>query len=440
MAGRTLFTSECVTPGHPDKVCDQVSDAVLDAVLAADPLGRVACETLVTTNLVVLAGEITTTARPDFEALARETIRGIGYGDPALGFDADRARVEVYLHEQSPDIARGVDADPAAAKEIGAGDQGMMFGYACDETEVLLPASAWWARRLVNRLVECRTSGAIPWLRPDGKTQVTVESRGGRPVRVHTVVVSTQHAESVGLEEIRRTVREEVIRPVFPRGFVDGDTILYINPTGRFVIGGPHGDSGLTGRKIIVDTYGGVGRHGGGAFSGKDPTKVDRSAALAARWVAKNVVAAGLASRCEVQLAYAIGVSRPVSIHLEDFGTARAPVDRIERAIRETFDLSPRGMIEALDLRRPIYRGLARDGHFGPTGGGRTWEETDRVDALRSLALPKARPAAGGKGRSGAKGRGAPGAARRGRTAASAGRRRAPKRKAGTRARRRAAR
>jgi S-adenosylmethionine synthetase len=391
MAGRSLFTSECVTPGHPDKVCDQVSDAVVDAVLAADPLGRVACETLVTTNLVVLAGEITTKARPDYEALARETIRNIGYHDPRLDFDADHAEVRVHVHAQSPDIAMGVDEDAGKSKDIGAGDQGMMFGFACDETDVLMPAPAWWARRLVNRLVDARTSGDLPWLRPDGKTQVTVEYRGGRPARVDTVVVSTQHAEDVSLEEVRSGVRDGIIRPAFPRGMLDARTRFHINPTGRFVIGGPHGDSGLTGRKIIVDTYGGMGRHGGGAFSGKDPTKVDRSAALAARWVAKNVVAAGLASRCEVQVAYAIGVSRPVSVHVDTFGTARVPEERIEKAIEGTFDLSPRGMIEALDLRRPIYRGLARDGHFGATGGGRTWEETGRVEELRRRASPKAK-------------------------------------------------
>jgi S-adenosylmethionine synthetase len=386
MSDRSLFTSECVTPGHPDKVCDQVSDAVLDAVLAKDPRGRVACETLVTTNLVVMAGEITTRVKVDYEKLARETIRNIGYHDPRLDFDADNAEVRVYVHAQSPDIAMGVDEDSSKEKDIGAGDQGMMFGFACDETDVLMPAPAWWARLLVNRLVEARTSGEIPWLRPDGKTQVTVEYRGGRPARVDTVVVSTQHAEDVGLEEVRRTVRERIVRPVFPKGMLDLATRYHVNPTGRFVVGGPHGDSGLTGRKIIVDTYGGMGRHGGGAFSGKDPTKVDRSAALAARWVAKNVVASGLATRCEVQLAYAIGVSQPVSVRVDTFGTARVPEARIEAAVHEVFDLSPRGMIEALDLRRPIYRGLARDGHFGLDGGGRTWEKTDRVDALRAAA------------------------------------------------------
>jgi len=384
MSGRSLFTSECVTPGHPDKVCDQISDGVLDAVLAADPQGRVACETLATTDLVVLAGEITTRAAVDYEQVARDTIRAIGYGDPALLFSADTAKVEVYLHAQSPDIALGVDADAARSKDIGAGDQGMMFGYACDETDALLPAPAWWARRLVNRLVEARVTGEIPWLRPDGKTQVTVEYRNGRPARVDTVVVSTQHDEKVSLEEVRRVIRRHVVGPVFPRGMVDGSTHFHINPTGRFVIGGPHGDSGLTGRKIIVDTYGGMGRHGGGAFSGKDPTKVDRSAAYAARWVARTVVAAGVAHRCEVQLAYAIGVSQPVSVRVDAFGTSAVPEARIEAALREVFDLSPRGMIEALDLRRPIYAGLARDGHFGLQGGGRTWEEPTRVEAFRA--------------------------------------------------------
>ena len=400
MAGRSLFTSECVTPGHPDKVCDQVSDAVLDAVLAKDPMGRVACETLVTTNLCVLAGEITTRAKPDFEAVARRTIRDIGYHDPRLDFDADNAEVKVHLHSQSPDIAQGVDADAARNKDIGAGDQGMMFGFACDETDVLMPAPAWWSRRLVNRLVEARVEGELPWLRPDGKTQVTVEYRDGRPVRVDTVVVSTQHAEDASLDTVRKGVLATIVRPVFPKGMLDAKTRFHVNPTGRFVVGGPHGDSGLTGRKIIVDTYGGMGRHGGGAFSGKDPTKVDRSAAYAARWVAKNVVAAGLASRCEVQLAYAIGVSQPVSVRVDTFGTATAPEARIEAAILESFDLTPRGMIEALDLRRPIYRVLARDGHFGIRGDGRTWEETDRADALRRLAsggAAKTRPAAAAK-------------------------------------------
>lgn len=383
MAGKLLFTSECVTPGHPDKVCDQVSDAILDAVLASDPRGRVACETLATTDLVILAGEITTTAAVDYEGVARDTIRSIGYDDPALLFSADGAAVEVFLHAQSPDIAMGVDADEAGGKDIGAGDQGMMFGFACDETDALMPAPAWWARLLVNRLVEARTTGEVPWLRPDGKTQVSVEYRGGRPARVDTVVVSTQHDESVSLEEVRAAVRDRIVAPVLPGGMVDSRTRFHINPTGRFVIGGPHGDSGLTGRKIIVDTYGGMGRHGGGAFSGKDPTKVDRSAAYAARWVAKSVVAAGLARRCEIQLAYAIGVSRPVSIRVETFGTSRHPEDRIAAVVGEVFDLSPRGMIRDLDLLRPIYAGLARDGHFGVTGGGRTWEEPVRADDLR---------------------------------------------------------
>jgi S-adenosylmethionine synthetase len=389
MAGRSLFTSECVTPGHPDKVADQVSDAVLDAVLAQDATGRVACETLVTTDLCIVAGEITTRAVVDFAAVARRTIRAIGYDDPALLFSADKAEVQVHLHAQSPDIAMGVDAKGPEG-EIGAGDQGLMFGFACDETDALMPAPAWWARLLVRRLVEARESGEIAWLRPDGKTQVTVEYRGGRPARVDTVVVSTQHDPGVSRAEIERTVWDRIVKPVFPRGMLDAGTRRYINPTGSFVIGGPHGDSGLTGRKIIVDTYGGMGRHGGGAFSGKDPTKVDRSAACAARWVAKTVLAAGLARRCEVQLAYAIGVARPVSVRVETFGTSRVPEDRIAAAVQETFDLSPRGMIEALDLRRPIYLGLARDGHFGSTGGGRRWEETDRADALRAACAPRA--------------------------------------------------
>jgi S-adenosylmethionine synthetase len=388
MAGRSLFTSECVTPGHPDKVADQVSDAVLDAVLAQDPAGRVACETLVTTDLCVVAGEITTRATVDFAAVARGAIRDIGYDDPALLFSADGAKVLEFLHSQSPDIAMGVDAKGPAG-EIGAGDQGLMFGFACDETDALMPAPAWWARLLVRRLVEARVSGDVKWLRPDGKTQVTVEYRGGRPARIDAVVVSTQHAPEVSHAEIERTVWERIVKPVLPRGMIDSATKRYINPTGSFVIGGPHGDTGLTGRKIIVDTYGGMGRHGGGAFSGKDPTKVDRSAACAARWVAKTVLAAGLARRCEVQLAYAIGVAKPVSVRVDTFGTSRVPEERIGDAVQEAFDLSPRGMIEALDLRRPIYRGLARDGHFGITGGGRRWEETDRADALRAACAPR---------------------------------------------------
>ncbi len=390
MAGRSLFTSECVGPGHPDKVADQVSDAVLDAILEQDPRGRVACETLVTTDLAILAGEVTFRGAVDYERVVRDTIRAIGYDNPALLFSADTCAVQVHLHAQSPDIAMGVDAREGE-KALGAGDQGLMFGYACDETDALMPAAAWWARLLVRRLVDLRVAGTLPWLRPDAKTQVTVEYRGDRPARVDTVVVSTQHDESVDLKTVRREVLRRVVRPVFPSGMLDGDTVFHVNPTGRFVIGGPHGDSGLTGRKIIVDTYGGMGRHGGGAFSGKDPTKVDRSAACAARWVAKTVVAARLARRCEVQLAYAIGVSQPVSVRVDTFGTSRVPETAIVKAVRACFDLSPQGMIDALDLRRPIYGGLAREGHFGLTGGGRTWELTDRADELRRRAAPARR-------------------------------------------------
>ena len=395
---RYLFTSESVSMGHPDKMADQISDGILDAILTQDPYARVACESLLTTGLVCLAGEVTTTAMVDYPSIVRQVVREIGYTSSEMGFDATTCAVMVALGKQSPDIAMGVNEDASKGKDIGAGDQGMMFGYACDETDALMPAPAWWSRRLVNRLVEARVEGELPWLRPDGKTQVTVEYREGRPVRVDTVVVSTQHAEDASLDTVRKGVLATIVRPVFPKGMLDAKTHFHVNPTGRFVVGGPHGDSGLTGRKIIVDTYGGMGRHGGGAFSGKDPTKVDRSAAYAARWVAKTVVAAGLASRCEVQLAYAIGVSQPVSVRVDTFGTATAPEARIEAAILESFDLTPRGMIEALDLRRPIYRVLARDGHFGIRGDGRTWEETDRADALRRLAsgagAAKAKPAA----------------------------------------------
>jgi len=344
----------------------------------------------VTTDLCIVAGEITSRIRVDYEKVARRVIREVGYTHADIGFDADTCRVEVFVHAQSPDIARGVD-EKGAEGAIGAGDQGLMFGYACDETEVLMPAPAWYARLLVRRLVELRTTNRLPWLRPDGKTQVTVEYRDGRPARVHTVVVSTQHSPEVDQRTIRREVVAKVVRPSIPEGMLDADTVYHVNPTGRFVVGGPNGDTGLTGRKIIVDTYGGMGRHGGGAFSGKDPTKVDRSAACAARWVAKNVVAAGLARRCELQLAYAIGVAEPVSIRVDAFGTGKVPEAKIAAAVRETFNLTPRGMIEALDLRRPIYRGLARDGHFGVTGGGRTWEETNRVDELRRIASPGGR-------------------------------------------------
>ena len=385
-----LFTSESVTEGHPDKIADQVSDAVLDAVLEHDPKGRVACEVLVTTGLVVISGEITAERTPDYGELARGTVASIGYTDSAWGIDGDTCGVMVSVDRQSPDISQGVDPG-------GAGDQGMMFGYAVDETPELMPAPIQLSHRLTQRLAELRRSGRLPWLRPDGKAQVTMEYDGDRPVRVDTVVVSTQHAPDTTLDEVREAVIEDVIVPVMPQDLFDRDRCTFhVNPTGRFVVGGPHGDAGLTGRKIIVDTYGGAGRHGGGAFSGKDPTKVDRSGAYAARWAAKNVVAAGLARRCEIQLAYAIGVVEPVSIHVDSFGTGAVEDEAIARAVREVFDFRPRAIIETLALDRPIYRPTAAYGHFGrepierQTGRGTVrlfpWERTDRVDALRSAA------------------------------------------------------
>ncbi|MGK7311082.1 MAG: methionine adenosyltransferase [Candidatus Longimicrobiales bacterium M2_2A_002] len=385
-----LFTSESVTEGHPDKIADQVSDAVLDAVLEKDAGGRVACEVLVTTGLVVISGEITTDETPDYGALARGTIASIGYTESSWGIDGDTCGVMVSVDRQSPDISQGVDPG-------GAGDQGMMFGYAVDETPELMPAPIQLSHRLTHRLAELRRSGQLAWLRPDGKAQVTMEYDGDRPVRVDTVVVSTQHAPDRTLADIREAVIEHVIVPVMPEDLFDRDTVTFhVNPTGRFVVGGPHGDAGLTGRKIIVDTYGGTGRHGGGAFSGKDPTKVDRSGAYAARWAAKNVVAAGLARRCEIQLAYAIGVAEPVSIHVDTFGTGRVEAPAITRALREVFDFRPRAIIETLGLNRPIYRPTAAYGHFGRTPedrdvDGRTvrlfpWEQTDRVDALEDAA------------------------------------------------------
>jgi S-adenosylmethionine synthetase len=374
-----LFTSESVTEGHPDKVCDQISDAVLDEVLRQDPLGRVACETLVATGLVVLAGEITTSANLDFQRIARETVREIGYNDGALRFDSEGCAVLNAIGKQSPDIAMGVDRD-------GAGDQGLMFGFACRETPELMPMPIMLAHGLTRRLADARKSGEVRWLRPDGKSQVTIEYADGRPKRLHTVVVSTQHAESVEVEEIRRIVIDRIIRPVVPAGLIDDHTIVHVNPTGKFVIGGPHGDSGLTGRKIIVDTYGGYGRHGGGAFSGKDPTKVDRSACYMARYIAKNLVAAGLAERVEVQLAYAIGVAEPVSVRVETFGTGTIEDGRIEHLVRAHFPLTPRGIIDHLELRRPIYRATAAYGHFGREESGFTWERIDRAEELRHAA------------------------------------------------------
>jgi S-adenosylmethionine synthetase len=385
-----LFTSESVTEGHPDKICDQISDAVLDEVLRQDANGRVACETLVATGLVLLAGEITTTGYVDFIRVARDTISEIGYTESGIGFDAESCAVISAVGEQSPDIAQGVDPG-------GAGDQGLMFGFACRETEELMPLAIMLAHGLTRRLAAVRKSGELAWLRPDGKSQVTVEYRDGRPTRAHTVVVSTQHHPDVSSAEIRAAVREAVIEPVVPAGLLDDATIVHVNPTGRFVVGGPHGDSGLTGRKIIVDTYGGYGRHGGGAFSGKDPTKVDRSASYMARYIAKNLVAAGLAERAEVQLAYAIGVAEPVSVRVDSFGTGIVPEGRLELLVREHFPLTPRGIIEHLDLRRPIFRATAAYGHFGREEPGFPWELTDKSEELRSSAgVPHAVPASAG--------------------------------------------
>jgi len=373
-----LFTSESVTEGHPDKICDQISDAILDEVLARDPMGRVACETLVTTGLAFLAGEITTAAAIDFVGVARSVIQSIGYTDPAYGFDGRTCAVVSAINPQSPDIALGVDGG-------GAGDQGLMFGYACRETPELMPLPIVLAHRLTRRLAEARRCGDLPWLRPDGKSQVTVEYAGDRPLRVHTVVVSAQHHPEVARGEIYDGILQHIVGRAIPAHLLDERTVFHINPTGRFAIGGPQGDCGLTGRKIIVDTYGGVGSHGGGAFSGKDPTKVDRSASYMARHIAKNLVASGLADSCAVQLAYAIGVADPVSVHVETRGTG-ATDRRLEHVVREVFPLSPRGIIEDLDLRRPIYRATAAYGHFGRSEPEFTWERTHRVAELRAAA------------------------------------------------------
>ena len=374
-----LFTSESVTEGHPDKIADQISDAVLDQVMSQDPHGRVACETLVTTGLAVVAGEITTTAHVDYDGLVRDTIRAVGYDRAKYGYDCDTCAVLCTVKRQSPDIAMGVDTG-------GAGDQGLMFGFACDETEELMPMPIQLAHRLTQRLAEVRKSRKVDFLRPDGKSQVTVEYRAGRPARVDCVVVSTQHDEKVSTSDLHAAVMESVIRPVVPASMLDRNTKYHINPTGRFVIGGPMGDAGVTGRKIIVDTYGGYSRHGGGAFSGKDPSKVDRSASYMARYIAKNLVAAGLARKAEVQLAYAIGVAEPVSVMVDAFGTETVPEERMTDLIRENFSLTPRGIIETLNLRRPIYKATAAYGHFGRSGPGFTWERTDRADALRKAA------------------------------------------------------
>ena len=377
---RQLFTSESVSMGHPDKVADQISDAILDALLAQDPQSRVACETMVTTGVAIIAGEITTQARIDYQDVVRQTLKEIGYTDDAFGINGDTCAVLVSIDRQSPDISQGVTA--GASKEQGAGDQGLMFGYACNETASLMPFPIHYSHLLVAKLADLRLSGEIPWLRPDSKSQITVEYDGHKPVRVHTVVISTQHAPEVSNEEIHRTVKEKVVKAVIPAEFLDAETIYHINPTGRFVIGGPHGDCGLTGRKIIVDTYGGMGRHGGGAFSGKDPSKVDRSAAYYARYIAKNLVAAGLCQRCEVQLAYAIGVAEPMSVRVESFGTGKVSEERLSAIVAKHFDARPGRLIAELDLLKPIYAATAAYGHFGREGF--SWEKTDRVDALKA--------------------------------------------------------
>jgi len=380
MSNRSVFTSESVSMGHPDKMCDQISDAVLDTILDQDPLARVACETLTTTGLVVLAGEITTRATVDFPALVRSVVSDIGYTDSRMGFDAATCAVMVAIGKQSPDIAQGVTEGEGLHKEQGAGDQGMMFGFACDETAELMPAPIRFAHRLIEQQRELFESGELEYLRPDAKSQVSVEYAGDKPARISAVVLSTQHSEEIGYEKLRADVIAKLIRPSLPPQLIDDDTIFHVNPTGRFVVGGPMGDAGLTGRKIIVDTYGGMGRHGGGAFSGKDPSKVDRSAAYAARWVAKNLVAAGIARRCEVQVAYAIGVAEPVSIRVDAFGTSRLDMRQLDTLVRKHFDLTPRGIIDSLKLRRPIYRATSFHGHFGRAGF--PWEDTVKSEAL----------------------------------------------------------
>lgn len=377
-SGKYLFTSESVSMGHPDKLADRISDSVLDAIIEQDPMARVACETLVTTGLALVAGEITTQANVHFAKVVRDAIREVGYTDDEMGLSADSCNVMVALGEQSPDIAMGVNSDSASGKEIGAGDQGLMFGYACNDTEELMPLPIALSHRITNRLTQARFSKEVDWLRPDSKSQVTIEYDGFKPTRVDTVVVSTQHSPTVTQAEIRDFVVNKVIRDCLPAALVKGDIKYHINPTGQFIVGGPHGDCGLTGRKIIVDTYGGWGRHGGGAFSGKDPTKVDRSAAYMARHVAKCVVSAGLAERCEVQLAYAIGVADPVSVHVDTQGSGKVADSRLCDAVRELFPLSPRGIIDYLQLRRPIYRATSAGGHFGRNEPGFTWEETGK--------------------------------------------------------------
>lgn len=389
-----LFTSESVTEGHPDKICDNISDAVLDAILAQDPDGRVACETTCITDQIMVMGEITTKAKIDIERIARDVVCEIGYDSPEKGFDGHTCKVQIAIDKQSPDIALGVDKSYELKEGYddsynlhGAGDQGMMFGYACDETEELMPLSISLSHKLAKQLTKVRKDGTLPYLRPDGKTQVTVEyDESGAPKRVDTIVISSQHSADVSLDQIRSDIVKYVIKPIVPENLLDDDTIIYVNPTGRFVTGGPAGDSGLTGRKIIVDTYGGIGRHGGGCFSGKDPTKVDRSAAYAARYVAKNIVAAGLAKKCEIQIAYAIGVAHPVSVMIDTFGTGIISDDTLSEIVTETFDLRPAAIIDSLDLRRPIYRQLAAYGHMGRTDLDLPWEKTDKAVELKQAA------------------------------------------------------
>jgi S-adenosylmethionine synthetase len=385
-ADEYLFTSESVTMGHPDKVADHISDAILDAMLAQDTKSRVACETLVTTGLVVVAGEITTKAIVDVPTVVRDTIKEIGYTDPAIGFDYENCAVMVTLDKQSPDISRGVTEGTGLHHEQGAGDQGLMFGFACRETSALMPMPIQLAHAITTRLEKVRQSGKLTWLRPDGKSQVTIEYEDGKPKRIHTVVVSTQHAPTVGYRQLRKQIIEQIILPVLPKRLVDRKTIFHINPTGRFVVGGPKGDCGLTGRKIIVDTYGGRGSHGGGAFSGKDPTKVDRTASYMARYIAKNIVAAGLADACEIQLSYAIGVAEPISVLVDTEGTSRVSEQKISRTVRKLFPLTPKAMVSYLKLARPIYAQTSYGGHFGRKGANFTWEKTDMAAKLRKAA------------------------------------------------------